>query len=171
MNWNLTEYNAWVKLVNKNGSAIVKLGDGGHLNSIYANQEFSLGQMITILYAVTTITGQPVFKSMDGGAPANFSPMICKNTALDGRWYVTGDPVHGACALLQPALDKGQQIYAVKLKPQFWQDVNGKQDANGFKHGVADARILEIVFGGKFRGHGVQVFNGRAKIELKVSVR
>jgi hypothetical protein len=171
MNWKLTEWNDGVKLVSKPTSVILKLASGdAHLNSIYTEAKVKIGQYIDILYVVSTLQGKPKFVAMDGGAPANFSPMICKSTALDGRWYIAGEP-RVTCALLQDALDKGKRDFHWPILSGAWQDVNGKQSDAGFKKGVSEAQILEVVFGGKFRGHGIQVTGGRVRIELAVTIK
>jgi hypothetical protein len=168
MNWENTQNNDGVNLTIGGGnevSFVIPSGDG-HVNAIQANlkKKLIVGQKITLTYKLTTLSGHPRFNPLgESDQPANFSLMIAPNPDT-GRWYVAGT----SYVVLDDALDKGEQTWFVKLKPQFWQDVNGQQNAMAFKRAVPGCRIIQVVFGGQFRAHGIrEQGHGTARFELK----
>jgi len=161
--WELTPYNApGLKLATNSTGFIVTLPPKpSYLNSVQQRLQVKAGQTITVKYRVSTVSGKPIFKATEGTDPANFSVMFARGL-VDERWYATGTNY----VRLQDALDKGPQVYSIKLVPELWQDVRGHQDADHFNSEIQDARIVEIVFGGQFRAHGVEVTGGTVKFEV-----
>lgn len=168
MKWRSTQWNQGIAVeLNKTGGFGVTLQAGAHLNAVEADYPgWKLGQKIAIDYVVRTRGGKPKFFALDKQAPANFSVMIATGQ-LENRWYMAGT----SYALLQKALDKPVQHWSIALRPKFWSDVNGKQDPEEFKKALSDSRIVQIVFGGKFRAHGIEVQFGTARVTIqKVTV-
>lgn len=163
MNWQGTQWNHGVKVMNVGRGFIFTFpGKNGNINSVQSGiKSLSLGQTISVTYFINTISGKPRFNALDKEGPANFSVML-SNGAGENRWYMAGV----GYAVLQAALDKGQLIWSIKLKPQFWQDVNGKQNAAAFKKSLKSFKIVQIVFGGKFRAHGVRTAMGEARYHM-----
>jgi len=161
--WKPSPYNGKVKVVpTPTGfSATLEPGSSNNLNGVSIHRTFSLGKDVTFRYRVSTVSGAPVFKATEGTAPANFSLMFGRGL-LDERWYVTD----AGLVRLNDELDQGPQSKTVRLSPEFWTDVNGRQDVNKFAAEIKDAVIAEIVFGGQFRAHGVYVEGGTAKFEF-----
>lgn len=172
MNWNDTPNNDGVRLeeVTDSEFKFVIPSGSGHVNAIQANlnKKLVLGQKITLTYQLATLSGRPRFKPLgESDQPANFSLMIAPNPDT-GRWYVAGTRY----VILEDALDQGEQTWDVKLKPQFWQDVNGQQNPSAFKKAVGNCRIVQVVFGGQFRAHGIRCDGGIARFELlKFSIK
>lgn len=165
MKWKSTQWNDGVKVTNTAGGGFIfVLPQGsGHVNSVQSDlRQLALGQTLTVTYMVKTISGKPKFIAVDREGPANFSIMLAEGP-LENRWYIAGVNY----VILADALDKGLLTYSVKLKPRFWQDVNGKQDAVDFRKSLSKFSIIQIVFGGKFRAHGVQIRNGSARFQMK----
>ena len=163
MNWQSTQWNEGLTLhQTANGFMFEFPMDNGHVNSIQSSiKPLKLGQTISLTYQVKKISGRPNFVALDGEGPANFSVMIAEKP-LEGRWYVAGT----SYVDLDGALDQGQQTWSVKLKPAKWQDVNGQTNGAAFKRSLPKCRIVQVVFGGKFRAHGVRVIQGEAQFEL-----
>ena len=166
MNWQSTQWNEGLTLhQTANGFVFEVPLDNGHVNSIQSNiKPLALGQTISLSYEVKKISGRPNFVALDGEGPANFSVMIAE-TPTTGRWYAAGAP-ESVCVDLDAAIDRGQQTWSIKLKPAKWQDVNGQQIGAAFKRALPKCRIVQVVYGGKFRAHGVRVLGGEAQFEL-----
>ena len=162
--WELTPYNAKglkITLIPPTGFWITIPPKPSYVNSIQRRLQLKAGQTITVKYRVSTVSGTPVFQATEGTDPANFSVMFARGL-VDERWYVAGINY----VKLQDALDKGIQVYSVKLTPELWQDVRGHQFPDHFNNEIQDARIVEIVFGGQFRAHGIEVRGGTVKFEV-----
>lgn len=167
--WRLTPYNQGI-VVNQippTGFGITIPPKPNYVNSIQHSYQLKAGQTITVQYRVSTVSGKPIFKATEGTNPANFSVMFARRLT-DERWYAYGvDFVR-----LQDVLDKGPLTYSIPLTPERWQNVNGRQDAEAFNREIQDVRLVEIVFGGQFRAHGIEVEGGTAKFEvLAFSIR
>lgn len=164
MNWQGTQWNNGVKVMNVSRGFIFTFPTGsGHVNAVESGLgQVALGQTIKVTYSIKTISGKPRFNALDKEGPANFSVMLADG-AQNNRWYIAGVNY----VILRDSLDKGILTYSIKLKPQFWQNVNGQQNAMAFKKALKDFRIVQIVFGGKFRAHGVRAAYGNARFQMQ----
>lgn len=169
MNWRTTEYNRDMQVIRTpNGGFYFDFpNENGRVNSIVADRKATLPfrpiKTVTIRYKITRQAGSPKFDYVDktgqAGLPANFRPRISTGF-LEDRYWPSGDQ----CAHL--ALTDGG-LYTIKLRPAFWQDVNGHLDKSGFKATLTRNGLWTLSFGGNGNfEHGCYCYGGKARFEL-----
>lgn len=138
----------------------------GHVN--YVTRDFSPVSpkaVVGVRYRIVVISGNPTFKSCDGGPE---SPTVRPMLQIEGdnwttptsRWWSNPE-----CGLVAP----GTYSLNVPLQAFRWSDVNGKYGkylTDEFRKVLDNLGDVALTFGGHFFGHGVYVVGGQARFEL-----
>lgn len=144
----------------------------GHVNMIehrWQRGSVAVGDTVTITYRIRTLSGTPVFKSLEKGTPGNpglppnFRPMVYNGDWLGSgsRWWSNGQDYVILVA------DGQIHTFSVKLDPNTWTDVIGAHYPAMFTSVISNVYAFQIDFGGANAfSHGVRVEGGTARFEL-----